>query len=74
MFIGKLHRSNVVLLAGLFFAATGIGFAFHRELQYALVSLMIAAIIDFFVGSVMRQFQSSVAEAAFGKELKTLSN
>ena len=36
MFIGKLHRSNVVLLAGLFFAATGIGFAFHRELQYAL--------------------------------------
>ncbi len=74
MVIGKLHRSNLVLLASLFFAATGIGFAFHGELQYALVSLMIAAIIDFFVSSVMRQFQSTVAEAAFGKELKTLSN
>ena len=74
MFIGKLHRSNVVLLAGLFFAATGIGFAFHRELQYALVSLIIASIIDLFVGGFMNQFQSSVAEAAFAKELKTLSS
>ncbi|WP_298077787.1 hypothetical protein [uncultured Abiotrophia sp.] len=74
MFIGKLHRFNVVLLAGLFFAATGIGFAFHRELQYALVSLIIASIIDLFVGGFMNQFQSSVAEAAFAKELKTLSS
>ena len=48
MFLGNLHQSNVIILLRLFFGAVGVGFAVINETQYALVSLIIAAIIGIF--------------------------
>ena len=74
MLIGNVHRSNVIILAGLFFAAVGLGFAYFGETQYVLVSLMIASISNLFVPTFVSMFELSRAEAAFAKELEVLSS
>ena len=74
MLIGNLHRSNVIILVGLFFAAVGIGFAYFGETQYVLVSLMVASIANLFVPSFATMFEMNRAEAAFAKELEVLSS
>lgn len=74
MFLGNLHQSNVIILLRLFFGAVGVGFAFINETQYALVSLIIAAIIGIFTYRLGATFETDEAQASFALELDVLAD
>lgn len=74
MFLGNLHQSNVIILLRLFFGAVGVGFAFISETQYALVSLIIAAIIGIFTYRLGATFERDEAQVSFALELDVLAD
>lgn len=74
MFLGNLHQSNVIILLRLFFGAVGVGFAVINETHYALVSLIIAAIIGIFTYRLGATFEQDEAQASFALELDVLAD
>lgn len=74
MFLGNLHQSNVIILLRLFFGAVGVGFAVINETQYALVSLIIAAIIGIFTYRLGATFERDEAQVSFALELDVLAD
>lgn len=74
MFIGNLHRSNVLVMFSLFFGAVGIGFAIINQTQYALLSLIIATIADVFIYKFSRAFDCDDAVVSFAKGLEYLAD
>lgn len=74
MFIGNLHRSNVLVVFSLFFGAVGIGFAILNQTQYALISLIISTIADAFIYKFNNAFERDEAEASFSIELERLTD
>lgn len=74
MFLGNLHQSNVIILLRLFFGAVGVGFAMINETQYALVSLVIAAIIGIFTYRLGATFERDEAQVSFALELDVLAD
>ena len=73
MFLGNIHQSNVIILLRLFFGAVGVGFALISEIQYALVSLIVAAIIGIFSYRLGATFERDEAQISFALELEVLS-
>lgn len=74
MFLGNIHQSNVIILLRLFFGAVGVGFALISEIQYALVSLIVAAIIGIFSYRLGATFERDEAQISFALELEVLSD
>ncbi|MCW6675932.1 hypothetical protein NHG35_00415 [Aerococcaceae bacterium NML180378] len=74
MFIGNLHRSNVLVMFSLFFGAVGIGFAIINQTQYALLSLIVATVADVFIYKFSRAFDCDEAVVSFAKGLEYLAD
>lgn len=74
MFLGNIHQSNVIIILRLFFGAIGVGFALISEIQYALVSLIIAAVIGIFSYRLGATFERDEAQISFALELEVLSD
>lgn len=74
MFLGNIHQSNVIILLRLFFGAVGVGFALISEIQYAFVSLIVAAIIGIFSYRLGATFERDEAQISFALELEVLSD
>ncbi|MDO4432634.1 MAG: hypothetical protein Q4B80_04875 [Aerococcaceae bacterium] len=72
--LGNFHRGNVVVLFSLFFAAVGIGFAMTGEIQFAMISLVVATIADMFVYQVSSAFETDEATQSFANEFETLTD
>ncbi|MBR7927483.1 hypothetical protein KBI51_04765 [Aerococcaceae bacterium zg-ZUI334] len=73
MLLGDLHPSNLLLVLFLFFGTIAVGFATIGETHYAIISLVLAAIIHFFNDSYANANQREDAQVAFGLELEALS-
>lgn len=74
MFLGNLHQSNSIILLRLFFGAVGVGFAVINETQYALVSLIISAIIGIFTFRLGATYEQDEAQVSFALELDVLAD
>lgn len=74
MFLGDILPSNLVIVARLFFALVGACFAFGGQLHYALVCLMLSAIINVFAVQLTGNFEQEDKVLAYTMEIDALSD
>lgn len=73
MLLGNLNRSNLLVIIFLFFGSVSVGFSVIGETQYAIISIVIAAIIHFFNQVPLFDTKLDDQQASFGLELDVLS-
>lgn len=74
MFIGKYNKSLIITYLGVASAIIGMNFALNRNLQYAMICLVIAGICDLFDGKVARMCKRTEEEKLFGIEIDSLAD
>lgn len=74
LILGDLHQSNLIVLVRLFFGIIGTGFAFTGQSQYALISLMIAAVVSVFTYQITGSFDPDDAHISFSLEMEILAD
>lgn len=72
--LGDLHQSNLVIVARMFFGIVGTGFAYTGSYEYALISLMISAVMNVYAFDIAGQFQQDDRQLSFGIELEVLAD
>ncbi|MBG9986617.1 hypothetical protein HZY91_06880 [Facklamia sp. DSM 111018] len=72
--IGNLHQSNLIVLVRFMFGVVGLAFAYIGQLQYAMISLMITAILSYMTYRISEQFQQSEAQITFALEIEVLAD
>lgn len=73
MILGELHPSHLLVVLFLFFGSVAVGFSTIGETHYAIISIVIAAIIHFFNESYANASEREDKQIAFGFELEALS-
>ncbi|MGX7109420.1 CDP-alcohol phosphatidyltransferase family protein [Facklamia miroungae] len=72
--LGDLHQSNLVILVQLVFSIVGLGFAYIGAVEYGLISMMIAAILNEYSVDISEQFDQTDAQLAFSTEFEVLAD
>nr|WP_276931515.1 hypothetical protein [Globicatella sulfidifaciens] len=55
MILGNLNKANLLVIIFLFFGSVSVGFTMIGETHYAIMSIIIGAIIHFFNGAYQYQ-------------------
>lgn len=71
--LGDINRSNLIVIIFLFFGSISVAFTSIGQSQYAIASLVIAAIIHFFNDTFVSRQEIQDQEVAFGLELNNLA-
>lgn len=74
MFIGKYNKSLLITYIGVAASMAGIYFAFHAQVNYAMICLIFAGICDLFDGIFARSCKRTEEEKQFGIEIDTLAD
>lgn len=74
MFIGKYNKSLLITYIGVAASMAGIYFAFHGQVNYAMICLIFAGICDLFDGMFARRCKRTEEEKRFGIEIDTLAD
>ncbi|MCR8969239.1 hypothetical protein [Facklamia sp. 7083-14-GEN3] len=72
--LGDLHRSNLIVLVQIVFSIVGLGFAYIGAVEYGLISMMIAAILNEYSIDISEQFDQTDAQLAFSTELEVIAD
>ena len=73
MILGNLNKANLLVIIFLFFGSVSVGFTMIGETHYAIMSIIIGAIIHFFNGAYQYQEDLEEEELSFAIELNSLS-
>ncbi|MBS4456244.1 hypothetical protein [Tuanshanicoccus lijuaniae] len=73
MLLGDLHPSNLLVVIFLFFGTIAVGFGAIGETHYAIISIIIPAIVHFFNDAYANANPREESQIAFGIELEALS-
>ena len=73
MFLGNINRSSLLILLFLFFGSVSTAFAIIGQTHYAIISLIVAAAIQFFYAGFIRLKSVADEEISFAYEIEALS-
>lgn len=73
MLLGNLNKSNLLVMAFLFFGAISVGFTIIGETHYSIIAIIIGAFVHFFNSVLVASTDLTEEEDSFGRELNNLS-
>lgn len=74
MFIGKYNKSVILTYIGVISGIIGMNFAINKNINYAMVCLVISGICDLFDGKIARSCKRDKDEINFGVQIDSLSD
>lgn len=74
MFIGKYNKSVILTYVGVAISIFGMVLALNKNINYAMLCLIVAGICDLFDGQIARMIKRTEEEKSFGVQIDSLAD